>query len=46
MDSTWVVAIFSGFPNFEVDINFALEYPSEVKLKLPINNLTFGIRSF
>ena len=45
MDSTWVVAALRGFPNFEVNINFALEYPSEVKRKLSINNLTFGIRS-
>ena len=33
MDNAWVAATYLGFPNLVIDIDFALEYPSEVKDK-------------
>ena len=43
MDKAWVAATSLGFRNLVINIDFALEYPSEVKDKPSINNLTFGI---
>ena len=47
MDKAGVAATSLGFRNLVINIDFALEYPSEVKDNPSNDNLTFGIsRSF